>query len=259
MKFSVLGSIEVVSGGAHLELGGIRQRAILGYLLLNANKVVATSQILHATWDGCPPPTARKMIQNAVSGIRRMLTACTGPAGTPVLRTHPPGYQLRLDPEAVDLFRFRRLVREGRLASAEGSPAAGAELLTEALSLWRGRALADLIETGIGWSELTAIEDERLSAIEDRLEAELACGRHREITPELEVLTATEPMRERLCHQFMLALYRSGRQVDALRIYRRTREALVDGLGVEPGRGLQELQQRILKHDELIQVPALAA
>ncbi|WP_433390801.1 AfsR/SARP family transcriptional regulator [Micromonospora sp. KLBMP9576] len=257
MKFSVLGSTEVAERGVQLELGGVRQRAILGYLLLNANKVVATSQILHAMWDGNPPPTARKMVQNAVSGIRRMLVANTDPVTVPVLRTHPPGYQLRVDTETVDLFRFRRLVREGRNANAAGSPARGAELLHEGLSLWRGRALADLVETGVCWSELVAIEDERLSALEDRLEAELACGRHREITPELEVLTATEPMRERLCHQFMLALYRSGRQVDALRVYRRTREALVDGLGLEPGRGLQELQQRILEHDVKIQMPAL--
>ncbi|MEJ2857944.1 MULTISPECIES: AfsR/SARP family transcriptional regulator [unclassified Saccharothrix] len=257
MKFSVLGSTEVVDGGAQLELGGVKQRAILGYLLLHANKVVPTSQILQAMWEGNPPPTARKMVQNAVSGIRRMLAANTDPTTTPLLRTHRPGYQLRVDVQAVDLFVFRSLVRDGRTAISEGSHALGAERLREALSLWRGRALADLVETGICWSELTALEDERLSALEDRLDAELACGRHREITPELEVLTATEPMRERLCLQFMLALYRSGRQADALRVYRRTREALIDGLGLEPGRGLQELQQRILEHDAAIQVPAL--
>ena len=142
---------------------------------------------------------------------------------------------------------------EGRAAIADGEPARGAELLRDALSLWRGRRSPTWSRAGIRWSELTAIEDERLSALEDRLDAELACGRHREITPELEVLTATEPLRERLCQQFMLALYRSGRQADALRVYRRTREALVDSLGLEPGRGLQELQQRILDHDAAIQ------
>jgi DNA-binding SARP family transcriptional activator len=189
-----------------------------------------------------------------VSGIRRMLASHDGTTTPPALRTHPPGYQLRIDTEAIDLFQFRRTVREGRGAIADGAPAHGVELLRDALSLWRGRALADLVETGICWSELAAIEDERLSVLEDRLDAELACGRHREITPELEVLTATEPLRERLCLQFMLALYRSGRQADALRVYRRTREALIDGLGLEPGRGLQELQQRILEHDAAIQV-----
>lgn len=253
MKFSVLGSTEVTDDGRQLELGGVKQRAILGYLVLHANKVVPTSQILQAMWDGNPPPTARKMVQNAVSGIRRMLSGTDDPATAPNLRTHPPGYQLRMDTETVDLYQFRRLVREGRLAISDGAPVRGVDSFRQALSLWRGRALADLVETGICWSELAAIEDERLATLEDCLDAELACGRHREITPELEVLTATEPLRERLCLQYMLALYRSGRQADALRVYRRTREALIDGLGLEPGRSLQDLQQRILEHDAAIQ------
>ncbi|MFG1780792.1 BTAD domain-containing putative transcriptional regulator [Micromonospora sp. NPDC049048] len=258
MHFHVLGTTEVTHHNHHLELGGIRQRAILAYLLLNANKVVATSQLLNAMWNGNPPPTARKMVQNAVSGIRRMLTTTTDTdTTTPALHTHPPGYQLRIDTETIDLYRFRRLVREGRHATTTNNPHHAAHLLTEALTLWRGRALADLVETGTNWSELAAIEDERLSALEDRLDAQLACGKHREITPELEILTTTEPMRERLCHQFMLALYRSGRQVDALRVYRRTREALIDNLGLEPGRELQQLQQRILEHDAKIQTPVL--
>jgi DNA-binding SARP family transcriptional activator len=255
MRFSVLGSIEVTSDAGPLELGGVKQRAILGYLVLHANKVVPTSHLLHAMWDGTPPPTARKMIQNAVSGIRRVLTGQSQTGHTAAaLRTHPPGYRLQVDPETVDLQRFRTLAREGRAAIGDDAPERGAELLRAALALWRGRALADLVEAGYRWSELTALEDERLSALEDRLDAELVCGRHREITPELEVLTATEPLRERLCEQFMLALYRSGRQADALRIYRRTREALVDSLGLEPGRDLQELQQRILDHDAAIQL-----
>jgi DNA-binding SARP family transcriptional activator len=258
MKFSVLGNIEVTAGATRLELGGVKQRAILAYLVLHAGKVVPTSQILHAMWEGGPPPTARKMVQNAVSGIRRLLACADEPADAPALLTHPPGYQLRLDTEDVDLYRFRVLAREGRLAIADGAATRGVELLREALSLWRGRACADLVEAGIRWSELAAIEDERLSALEDRLDAELSCGRHREITPELEVLTAAEPLRERLCQQFMLALYRSGRQADALRVYRRTREALVDGLGLEPGRDLQALQQRILDHDATIQVSVVA-
>ena len=256
MEFSVLGSIEVTAGDVPLELGGVKQRAILAYLVLHANKVVPTSQILEVMWDATPPPTARKMIQNAVSGIRRTFSRHGEPGATPALRTHPPGYQLRLDTEDVDLYRFRRLAREGRAAIANREPARGADVLRDALSLWRGRALTDLVESGLRWSELTAIEDERLSVLEDRLDAELACGRHREITAELEVVTATEPLRERLCQQFMLALYRSGRQADALRVYRRAREALVSSLGLEPGRGLQDLQRRILDHDAAIQPAA---
>jgi len=188
-----------------------------------------------------------------VSGIRRTLAEDTR------LHTHSPGYRLQVDPEAVDMHQFRRLVEQGRAAIDTGSPRAGVDLLRSALDLWRGRALADLVERGTMWSELAAVENERLLALEDCFEAELACGHHREITPELEVLTEAEPLRERLCQQFMLALYRSGRQVDALTVYRRTRLALVDGLGIEPGPELQQLQQRILDHDRSIQAPLLVA
>lgn len=257
MKFLLLGSLEVSDGTARIDLGGVKQRAVLGYLLLHANQVVPNSRMLDALWDCQPPSTARKMVQNAVSAIRRMLAAA-GPDCTAELVTHAPGYQLKVDPDDVDMYQFRRLVHNGREALGAGSPARGAHLLREALGLWRGRALADLVESGSAWSELSAIEDERLTALEDCFDAELQCGRHREITPELEVLTAAEPLRERLCIQFMLALYRSGRQVDALNVYRRTRTALVDGLGIEPGPELQALQHMILEHDASIQVPAYA-
>lgn len=242
MKFAVLGSVEVTAGGSQVELGGVRQRAILGCLVLHANTVVPTSQILHALWHGEPPATARKMVQNAVSALRRVLSKT-------MLRTELPGYQLTVEPGDIDLLEFRRLTREGRAAIAEGDQHKGADLLRTGLELWRGHAFADLVENGMRWPEIAAVEDERLSALEDRLDAELACGRHREITSELEVLTATDPPRERLCRQFMVALYRSGRQADALRVYRRTRAALVDGLGLEPGRELRDLQRRILDHD----------
>jgi DNA-binding SARP family transcriptional activator len=257
MKFHLLGSLEVSEGTSRIDLGGVKQRAVLGYLLLHANQVVPNSRMLNALWDCQPPSTARKMVQNAVSAIRRMLAAA-GPDCSAQLITHAPGYQLRVDPDDVDMYRFRRLVHSGREAVGAGEPARGTHLFREALSLWRGRALADLVESGTLWSELSAIEDERLTALEDCFDAELQCGRHREITPELEVLTAAEPLRERLCIQFMLALYRSGRQVDALNVYRRTRAALVDGLGIEPGPELQALQHMILEHDASIQVPVYA-
>ncbi len=258
MRFRLLGSLEIENNGVAVDLGGAVQRAVLGYLLLHANQVVPTSRMLSALWDGQPPSTARKMVQNAVSAIRRTLAAHDG-AGTAdgaALVTHPPGYRFRVDPDLVDLHHFRRLVRAGRTAA---EPTDGKALLREALGLWRGRALADLVERGTNWSELAAIEDERLLAYEDCFDAELMCGRHREITPELEVLTEAEPVRERLCMQFMLALYRSGRQVDALNVYRRTRAALVDGLGIEPGRELRELQHLILEHHASIQAPLVAA
>jgi DNA-binding SARP family transcriptional activator len=254
MEFFVLGSLEVTGGAVPVDLGGVKQRSVLGYLLLHANEVVPGSRMRAALWDGQPPSTARKMVQNAVSAIRRALAADT----TVELVTHAPGYQLRVAQDDIDMYRFRQLVHKGRAAVAAGAPARGAHLLREALHLWRGRALADLVEAGTAWSELSAVEDERLTALEDCFDAELRCGRHREITPELEVLTAAEPLRERLCMQFMLALYRSGRQVDALNVYRRTRGALVDGLGIEPGPDLQALQQRILDHHASLQVPAYA-
>lgn len=257
MEFFVLGSLAVSDGAAPVDLGGVKQRAVLGYLLLHANQVVPNSTMLNALWDGQPPSTARKMVQNAVSAIRRMLASAEHGCSAELV-THSPGYQLRITPDDVDMFRFRTLVHKGRDAVASGAPVRGAHLLREALRLWRGRALADLVESGTAWSELSAIEDERLTALEDCFDAELRCGRHREITPELEVLTAAEPLRERLCVQFMLALYRSGRQVDALNVYHRTRTALVDGLGIEPGPELQALQHRILDHHASIQVPAYA-
>lgn len=254
MRFHLLGSLEVVDDDEQVELGGGVQRAVLGYLLLHANQVVPTSRMLRALWDEHAPLTARKMVQNAVSGIRRTLADSDAK-----LHTHSPGYRLQVEPDAVDMHQFRRQVEDGREAIDAGSPVQGVELLRSALRLWRGRALADLVERGTMWSELAAVENERLLALEDCFAAELACGRHREITPELEILTESEPLRERLCQQFMLALYRSGRQVDALKIYRRTRMALVDGLGIEPGPDLQHLQHLILEHDSSIQAPLLVA
>ncbi|MFL6123650.1 BTAD domain-containing putative transcriptional regulator [Actinophytocola sp.] len=248
--------MELVDDGERVELGGGVQRAVLGYLLLHANQVVPTSRMLRALWDEHAPLTARKMVQNAVSGLRRTLAA-HGPGAS--LHTHSPGYRLRVAPGAVDMHEFRRLVEEGRAAIDAGAVLDGVGLLRAGLGLWRGRALADLVERGTMWSELAAVENERLLALEDCFEAELGCGRHREITPELEILTEAEPLRERLCRQFMLALYRSGRQVDALSVYRRTRVALVDGLGIEPGPELQQLQQMILDHDRAIQAPMLMA
>lgn len=254
MRFHLLGSLEVIEDDELVELGGGVQRAVLGYLLLHVNHVVPTSRILRALWDEHAPLTARKMVQNAVSGIRRTL------AGSDArLHTHSPGYRLEVAQDAVDMHRFRLLVEEGRTTIEAGSPAQGVAVLRAALALWRGRALADLVERGTMWSELAAVENERLLALEDCFDAELACGRHREITPELEILTEAEPLRERLCQQFMLALYRSGRQVDALNVYRRTRMALVDGLGIEPGPELQQLQHLILEHDSSIQAPLLVA
>ncbi|MGA6162165.1 BTAD domain-containing putative transcriptional regulator [Amycolatopsis magusensis] len=260
MKFCVLGSLEIVDDGPPVELSGVKQRAVLGYLLLHANHVVPTSHVVKALWADGVPSTGRKMVQNAVSGIRRTLASRPHAAGrTPMLLTHAPGYLLRVDPDSVDLHHFQTLAERGRAELAEGLAEPAARTLREALGLWRGPALADLVETGIAWPELAALEKLKLVALEDRFEAELSCGRHHEVIAELEEVVATEPLRERLCGQLMLALYRSGRQADALDVYRRTYALLVDGLGIEPGRELRELQRMILNQDAALTVPGVPA
>jgi anti-anti-sigma factor len=256
MEFRVLGPLEAVIGGHQVPLGGIKQRATLGLLLLHANHVVPTSDLLSALWSDNVPPTARKMLQNAVSGLRGMLAMGEGEQAPALLLTHAPGYILHVEPASLDLVRFRELVDEGRAELRKGAWEPAARRLREALPLWRGPALADLAETGIAWPELTALKDSRLSALEDCYEAELAVGRHRELISELTELVETEPSRERLCGQLMLALYRDGRQVDALDAFRRTRAELVERLGLEPGRELRELERAILNQDPRLQTPA---
>jgi len=256
MRFHLLGSLEVLDDDLPVPLGGVKQRAALGFLLLHANRVVATSKLLQALWPRDVPPTARKMLQNAVSGLRGVLTPHgSSSEGSALLLTHAPGYLLRVDPDSLDLSRFQQLTEQGRGELSAGDFSAAAKVLRKALGLWRGPVLADLAETGINWPELTAIKDWRLATQEDCFEAELACGRHYEIIGELESLIEVEPYRERLGGQLMLALYRCGRQVDALSVYRRTRAALVEELGLEPGRELQELERAILDHAPALDLP----
>ncbi|WP_128380657.1 BTAD domain-containing putative transcriptional regulator [Streptomyces cavernae] len=252
MQFRLLGPMEVLDNDSTVGLGGIKQRATLGFLLLQANKVVPTSRLLNALWDvDDAPVTARKILQNAVYGLRGVLSSAhgsSGAAGTALL-TRPPGYMMRVDPERVDLHLFHTWVGQGREKLAEGLPEQAAALLRDALALWRGPVLADLVEKGVVWPELAAVENTRLDVMEDYAEAQLACGRHHEILAELETMVRAEPLRERSCGQLMLALYRCGRQADALTVYSRVRAVLVDSLGLEPGRGLQRLQQRVLAQD----------
>ncbi|WP_301365712.1 BTAD domain-containing putative transcriptional regulator [Streptomyces xanthophaeus] len=243
--------------GKLIALGGTKQRATLGYLLLRANRVAATSELMQALWDSEEvPTTARKILHNAVWGLRSILAAGSAPAGgsAPELVTRAPGYALQVDPEHVDLSVFQRRVTEGRAALAADGPEAAARLLREGLDLWRGPILADLMESGIAWPELESVRRARLDALEDYFEAELACGRHRAILGDLTTMVESEPLRERACGQLMTALYRCGLQADALNVYDRVRNSLVENLGLEPGRGLQMLQHSILTHD-----PALSA
>ncbi|WP_066946673.1 BTAD domain-containing putative transcriptional regulator [Streptomyces lushanensis] len=242
-------------------LGGFKQRAALGLLLLRANRVVATSEMLAALWpEEELPATARKIVQNAVWGLRAVLSEPPRHHGPehgyrPELLTQAPGYILRVDPERLDVNRFDRQVAEGRARLLAGDAEQAARLLREALAEWRGPALADLAEHGVAWPELTALSQLRLDVMEDRFEAELLCGRHQGVLGELVSLVAAEPLRERLCRQLMLALYRCGRQAEALSVFTRVRRALVEEYGLEPSRDLQLLQQSILTHDPTLVAP----
>ncbi|AUG80435.1 hypothetical protein CFP65_5748 [Kitasatospora sp. MMS16-BH015] len=267
MQFRVLGPLEILETSGPVALGGVKQRATLGFLLLQPNRVVPTSQLLNALWPvDDAPASARKILQNAVWGLRQLLSAAPSepsrqapePAGSgrAALLTQAPGYRLQVDPEAIDLHRYQRRVEEGRAKLTAGDPAQAARLLRDALALWRGTALADLVETGVCWPELTTIQNARLDAVEDCFEAELACGRHHEILPELEATATTATLRERSYGQLVLALYRCGRQADALNAYSRLRTALVEELGLEPSRELQALQQAILNHDPALNLEA---
>ncbi|MEV5149196.1 BTAD domain-containing putative transcriptional regulator [Streptomyces sp. NPDC052727] len=198
--------------------------------------------------------TARKILQNSVWSLRRKLVDGVSVDAPVALRTQPPGYSLDVSPDRVDLHLFYRWVRGGRARLEAGQPDAAATLLSDALELWRGPALADLTEVGLMWPELTTLQNMRLDVLEDLFEAQLACGRHYAVLGELESLVETEPLRERACGQLMRALYRCGRQSDALGVFSRLRAQLVEELGLEPSRELQQLQQAILSHDPALQL-----
>jgi DNA-binding SARP family transcriptional activator len=258
--FRVLGPLEASREGEPLHLGGGKQSALLAILLLNANEVVSSDRLIDELWGEAAPGTAAKSLQVHVSQLRKALEPERG-AGEPgrVLITRSPGYMLALEPDQLDLTRFDRLAREGREALASGDPERAARLLREALSLWRGPALADLAYESFAQSEIPRIEELHLAALEDRISADLDCGRHAELVGELESLVAAEPLRERPCGQLMLALYRSGRQAEALDAYRRARGTLVEELGIEPGKDLQALHEAILSQDPSLDVAREAA
>jgi DNA-binding SARP family transcriptional activator/tetratricopeptide (TPR) repeat protein len=238
MEFRILGPLEVNSDGQTLDLGGTKQRAVLAVLLLHANQVVSRDRLVEALWESDPPATAHKALQVHVSGLRKLL-------GKERLETRPPGYLLRIADDELDLSRFQRLREEGRL--------------TEALALWRGPPLSDFAYDGFAQAEIARLQELYLACREERIEIELASGRHVDAGAELETLVADSPLRERLRGQLMIALYRSGRQAEALEVYQQARAALVGELGIEPSRELRELHQSILNQDSRLDfVPASA-
>ena len=243
LDFRVLGPIEAVDDGRPVALGGSKQRALLALLLIHPNETVSSDRLVDELWGERPPGTPSKTLQVSVSRLRKAL-------GDDLIVTRDYGYELRVDPDSLDSRRFERLVAEG---TAAGTPREAAEKLEEALSLWRGRPLADLAYEPFAQSEVARLEDLRLAALEQLIEAKLALGRHAEVVGQLENLIREHPYRERLRAQLMLALYRSDRQADALQTYQDARTTLVEELGIEPGERLRDLERAVLAQD-----PALA-
>ena len=242
LEYRILGPLEVVRDGRALALGGPKQRATLAILLLSANRVVSIERFADDLYAGQPPVTAVTQVQRQVSDLRKVI-------GAETIETRTPGYLLHSEPGAVDLGRFEALAAAGAQALSRGDPAAAAELFSQALALWRGAPLADLTYESFAQPAIGRLEEMRLAAIEQRVDAELELGRHAEAIGELEALIWDHPLRERFRAQMMLALYRAGRQAEALDHYRRTRETLVEEFGIEPSASLRELERLILRQD----------
>jgi predicted ATPase/DNA-binding SARP family transcriptional activator len=248
VEFRVLGPLEVVAAGQPLDLGTPRQRTLLGLLLVHAGEVVSYDRVVEDLWDGAPPATARHTLQGYVHRLRRTL----GPDAWRLI-TRPPGYQLKVSTGELDAQRFQDLATAGRRALVRDDPQAAADQLAAGLGLWRGPLLADLDEVAALEPERARLEALRLTALEDRIEADLALGGHGGLVAELEALLADHPYRERLWGQLMLALYRSGRQADALQAFHRARQVLDEDLGIEPSRWLRRRQEQILLQDAALE------
>ena len=254
MEFRILGPLDVVEDGRSLELGGPKQRALLAALLLRANEVVSQDTLIDDLWGEVPPATAAKTLQAYVSRLRKALVEAGGEAPTTRLETQAHGYVLRIPPESLDAVLFQRGLEDGRQALAREDAKLAADRLREALALWRGSPLADLAYESFAQPEIARLGELRLTALEERIEADLALGREDELIGELETLVEQHPLRERLRGQLMLALYRAGRQAEALRVYQDGRQHLAAELGLEPSEGLRRLERQILEQD-----PALGA
>jgi DNA-binding SARP family transcriptional activator len=253
VQIQVLGPLEVRAAGGLLALGSVQQRAVLAMLALQLNEAVTTDSLVEGLWGDRPPAGAINTVQVYVSRLRKALQPATAAeqADAAVLRRRGVGYLLELDPEQVDLYRFRRLAREGTQA-LPAAPARATSLLREALGLWRGQPLAEFADLPFAQTELPALEQQRLAAVEARLKADLALGHHAGSVGELEALVVRYPLHEGLHGMLMLSLYRCGRQAEALEAYRRARRILAEELGIDPGRALRELEAAILTHDRCL-------
>jgi DNA-binding SARP family transcriptional activator len=247
MEFRLLGPLEALSEGLPLPIGGQKQRGVLALLLLHANEVVSTDRLIDEVWGARPPKSVEASLQNCISHLRDIV-------GHELIERRPPGYRLNVDPDRVDARRFERALESARALD----PPERAAALREALALWRGPPLSDVEFEGVGRVEVARIEELRLTALEEHIDAELALGRHDLILGEIEALATRYPMRERLRRQQMLALYRAGRQREALRAYQEARLELVEEFGLEPSEELRALERMIITHDPALELEAPA-
>jgi predicted ATPase/DNA-binding SARP family transcriptional activator len=249
VEFRILGPLEAIEGGRGVPLRGTKRRSLLALLLLRADRIVSTDTLVEELWGAQVPATARSALRVHIGSLRKAI-------GEHRLQTRHPGYRICIQADWFDVDCFRFLVRQGRLASDAGQWSETARALGAALSLCRGPALTDFAHEDFAQAAMAELEEERVAALEMRLDADLALGRHREIVGELEALVAAYPFRERFRSQLMLAFYRSGRQGEALTSYIEGRRRLVDELGIEPSIEVQQLQRAILRHEPIPRVPA---
>jgi predicted ATPase/DNA-binding SARP family transcriptional activator len=242
LEFRLLGPLEVASGGAVLPVGGPRQRALLALLLLNANRALSRERLIEGLWGDAPPETASNALQVAVHGLRKVL-------GAERIERQGDGYVLQVHEGELDLERFEKLVAQADTKE----PEAASRTLAEALDIWRGAALGD-VSAPFASVEAGRLEELRLAAVEGRIEADVTRGAHERVVPELEALIAEHPYRERLRRQLMLALYRVGRQAEALELYQDTRRVLVEELGIDPSPELRQVEAAILRHDPSLEL-----
>jgi DNA-binding SARP family transcriptional activator len=258
MEIRILGPLEVVAEGDPVEVPSGKARLLLAALVVHANQVVSTDRLFEFLWHGQPPESAANTLQTYVSHLRRSLEPDRAPRRrSRLVITREPGYLLAVDRDQIDAVRFQRLVGEARQVLGR-APEEAAALLHAALSLWRGEPLADFTFEPFAQSEITRLTELRLTALEDRIEAELALGRHAALCGEVAQLVAEHPLRERLSGQLMIALYRCGRQAEALRAYDGLRETLVGQLGIDPSPALGRLQAAILRQDRELDWPGAA-
>jgi DNA-binding SARP family transcriptional activator/DNA-binding beta-propeller fold protein YncE len=251
VDFYILGPLEVVSHGTPVKLGPAKQRALLGILLLHANEVVSSEELIDEVWGERPPPTAAKLVQVYVSHLRRALEVA---GGERVLRTRSPGYAAVLDPEQLDAARFTRLVSDARAQAEAGAIEEAVATYEEALGLWRGPVLADLAFESHACIAANRLAELRLGALGERIDGELVRGHHAQLIGELESLTAEHPLHERFWAQLMVALYRSGRQSEALGAYHQARRALLEQVGLAPGPELHRLEKAIFAHEPSLEL-----